>query len=171
MFPDVRRIEIADAVFLILPGAEELTGNFDATQLLVADYDGRSYSFQAQLEVRPGMITIVAVTLLGGTLFSLTYDGTDLRAEGLLDAQGLQAKYVLADVLLSYWNSEWVHDQLQGGILEVSAVDNTRTVSRDDDTLIVVSYDATDPWSGTAQFNHVERGYMLDIRTVEFVRN
>ena len=166
---DIRRIEIADAVFLVLPGAEELTESFDATQLLVAEYGDKSYSFQAQFESRPGMITIVAVTLLGGTLFSVTYDGTELKTEGFLDAQGLEAKYVLADVLLSFWDSAWLREQLQGAILEVSELDNTRRVSRGNETVIVVSYDSNDPWSGRIQFRNLERGYSLDIRTVSFL--
>jgi len=167
--PDLRHIEIADAVFLELPDSDELTESFDATQLLVAEYGMQTYSFQAQIESRPGMITIVAVTLLGGTLFSITYDGVDLKTEGVLDAQHLEAKYVLADVLLSFWEPAWVRDHLQGAILEVSESENSRKVFRGGETVVDISYDTSDPWSGRAQLSNLERGYSLDIRTVEYL--
>ena len=167
--PDVRRIELANAVFLELPDSGELTESFDATQLLVAEYGMESYSFQAQIESRPGMITIVGLTLLGGALFSITYDGVSLRTEGVLDAQRLDARYVLGDVLLSFWDSAWVREHLQGAILEVSAIENSRTISRGGETVVEVSYDTTNRWSGRAQLSNLERGYSLDIRTIEYL--
>ena len=39
---NVERVEIAKAVYLMLPRAEEITRSFDATQLLVADYEEHS---------------------------------------------------------------------------------------------------------------------------------
>lgn len=165
---DVRRIEIANTVFLTLPEAEELTGSFDATQLLVAVYDERSYSFEVQLELRPGIITIAAVNLWGGTLFSITYDGIALRTQGLIDLQSVNSEYLLADVLLTFWDPKWVSARLQGAVLEVSQTGGSRTVFRQGEPVIEISYEAADPWAGRTHFTHVERGYVLDIRTVSF---
>ncbi len=164
---DVERIEIASAVFLTLPRAEDLTESFNATQVIDVVYDERSYSFQVQFELRPGRITIAAVNLWGGTLFSVTYDGIALRAQSLIDTEGVNAEYLLADVLLTFWDSEWVSARLQGAVLKVSQIDGSRTISRRGEPVIEISYETTDPWVGRTRFTHVERGYFLDIRTVE----
>jgi hypothetical protein len=168
---NVERVEIATAVYLTLPRPEEITQSFDATQLLVADYEERSYSFQAQLEVRPGKITIVAITMWGSTLFSISYDGSTLRTQGMVDQHGVNAEYLLADVLLTIWDPKWVSSRLQGAALVVSESRDSRTVSRDGEPVIEISYETPDARIGRAQFKHVERGYVLDIRTVEFTES
>lgn len=165
---NVERVEIAKAVYLMLPRAEEITRSFDATQLLVADYEEHSLSFQAQLEVRPGKITIAAIPLWGGTLFSVTYDGSVLRTQGMIDTHGINAEYLLADVLLMTWDPEWVNARLQGGVLKVSKSNDSRTVTRDGEPVIEISYEMPDAWTGRTHFKHIERGYVLDIRTAEF---
>ena len=167
----VERVEIAKAVYLTLPKAEEITRSFDATQLLVADYEDQSLSFQAQLEVRPGKITIVAITMWGGTLFSITYDGSTLRTEGMVDRHGVNAEYLLADVLLTTWEPEWLNTRLQGAALEVSGSHDSRIVSRDGEPLIEISYESPDAKIGRSRFKHLERGYQLDIRTAEFTES
>ena len=168
---NVERVEIAKAVYLTLPKAEEITRSFDATQLLMADYEDQSLSFQAQLEVRPGKITIVAITMWGGTLFSITYDGSTLRTEGMVDRHGVNAEYLLADVLLTTWEPEWLNARLQGAALEVSGSHDSRIVSRDGEPLIEISYESPDAKTGRSRFKHLERGYQLDIRTAEFTES
>lgn len=168
---NVERVEIAKAVYLMLPRAEEITRSFDATQLLVADYEEHSLSFQAQLEVRPGKITIVAITMWGGTLFSISYDGATLRAHGMVDRHGVNAEYLLADVLLATWDAEWVSARLRGAALEVSESRDSRIVSRDGEPLIEISYETPDAKTGRMRFKHLERGYQLDIRTAEFTES
>lgn len=164
---DVERVEIASTVFFTLPEVEDITESFDATQLLVAEYDESTYSFQVQLEFRPELITIAAVTLWGSTLFSITYDGAALRTQGLLNARGLNAEYLLADVLLAFWDPDWLSERLEGGVLEVSQDTGSRTISRGGAAVIEISYETADPWAGRTHFTHVERGYILDIHTVE----
>ena len=168
MHSTVERVEIASAVYLTLPKPEEITQSFDATQLLVANYDEQSYSFQAQLEVRPGKITIVGIAMWGGTLFSITYDGSILRTEGMVDQQGVNPEYLLADVLLMTWDPDWLRPRLQGATLEISEGNDSRTVSRDGEPVIEISYETPAARTGRTQFKHVERGYVLDIRTAEF---
>lgn len=165
---NVERVEIAKNVYLSLPKAEEITRSFDATQLLVADYEEQSYSFQAQLEVRPGNITIAAITMWGGTLFSITYDGSTLRAQGMINEHGVNAEYMLADILLMTWEPEWVNARLQGAVLDISRSSDSRTVCRDGEPVIEISYDMPDGRTGRTHFKHLERGYVLDIRTAEF---
>jgi len=163
---EVQRIDIANEVFLVLPRADELTESFDATQVISAEYEDENRSFEAHLEARPGRITIVGLNTIGMVLFSITYDGTELLASGVAEAQVINARYVLADVLMSHWDAEWLIPRLEGATLEVA--ESSRTVRRNGDIVIEIGYDSGSSWSGNARLVHHERGYSLRIENVEF---
>lgn len=161
-------IGIAQGVNLFLPRASELTESFNATQAITAEYEDRSYSFEAHIEARPGKLTIVALGPLGAALFSITYDGTELVASGSPQAQRINAEYVLADVLLAHWDIDWLNLRIEGATVATSRAGDERFVTQQDNLLIGISYESADPWGGTAQLTHLERHYTLRIRTAEF---
>ena len=167
---NLRRIDIANGVILELPSGSGITQSFDATQSIAADYEDAHHAFEAHLEVRPGKITIVALNALGGALFSIAYDGVELQASGVVDAQVSNARYVLADVLLTHWEPDWINRHLDGAVLEVAGDGTTRTVSRGAEPVIRIEHESTDPWQGRANFAHLERKYSLRINTVEMIR-
>jgi len=146
---EIHRIDIAKDVYLVLPGAGELTASFDATQVITADHGDKSHSFEAHLEARPGKITIVAVSAIGTVLFSITYD-------------------VLADVLLSYWEAQWLARHIDGAVLDISPDGAVRTVLSQGEVIIRITHETPELWKGKANFSNLERGYALHINTVEF---
>jgi hypothetical protein len=163
---ELQRIDIASEVFLVLPRASELTESFDATQVISAAYADESHTFEAYVEARPGKLTIVGINTIGMVLFSITYDGTEMIASGVAEAQVVNARYMLADVLMSHWDAEWLIPRLEGATLGVN--ESSRTVRRNGDVIIEISYDSGSSWSGNARFVHHERGYSLRIENVEF---
>lgn len=164
--PDVDRVEIAEAVYLSLPKADSITYSVDATQILVADYGERSHTFEVQLEIRPGRITIASVNMWGGTLFSVMYDGSSVHTQRAFDEAGFDPKYLLADFLLTRWDADWLSEHLQGADLNENANGMGRILSRDGEPVIEISYDTADRWAGRTRFTHLERAYVLDIQTV-----
>jgi len=167
---DRQRIAIADEAWLVLPRPGDLTESFDAVQVINAEYEDRSYSFEAHVRARPGEISIVALGALGGPLFSIGYDGMELVAEGSQEAQLVSAEYVLADVLLTHWDVDWLNGRLEGAAIELSQDGMERFVTRDGQLVVGIAFDSTDPWGGTATLTHLERGYVLEIRTARFNR-
>jgi hypothetical protein len=163
------RISIATDVYLVLPSAGDLTESFDATQAIVADYEEDSYSFEAHIEARPGRITIVGLGALGGALFSISYDGAELVAAGSKEAQLVNAEYVLADVLLTHWNVDWLERRILGASISGSAQTGRRVVARDGEVVIRITYESGNSWGGAAQLTNLERQYVLQITTVEHV--
>ena len=166
--PEFKSVEIAQAVFLQLPESQEINKRIDATQLLVADYGDRSFAFEAQLEIRPGSIKIASVNMWGGTLFSIDFDGKELRTRGSSTGQGPDAQYLLADMLLTYWDAPWIRKRVDGAKLEDTPDGLSRTILRDGEPVIEISYEAADRWTGKTQFTHIERQYVLNIQTVSF---
>ena len=166
--PELESVEIARTVSLQLPESQEINKSIDATQLLVADYGDRNFAFEAQLEIRPGSIKIASVNMWGGTLFSIDFDGKQLRTRSSSTGQGPEAQYLLADVLLTYWDAQWLRKRLYGAELEDTADGLSRTIFRDGVPVIEISFEAADRWTGKTQFTHIEREYVLNIQTVSF---
>lgn len=161
-------IAIATGVFLELPSAAELTESFDAVQAIVGEYEDGSYSFAAHIEARPGSITIVGIGALGGPLFSIRYDGKEMVATGAQQAQVINAEYVLADVILTHWDLDWIAANLRGASIAAAGYGKQRYITRDGDLIIGITYDTSDPWGGVAQLTNIERQYSLQITTAEF---
>ncbi len=172
---DVRDVappaQIAAGITYTLPAASGLQSQLDASQRLRVAYDQIGQQLRAEVELRPGRIMLVALNDFGLVLFSASYDGSRLeasRAPGV-PAQ-LQPELVLADFLLTYQPADEVAMALSGATLEVSVDGRQRTVRRDDDSVIVIDYTSNDPWEGAIRFTHVERGYVLEIETLEITR-
>jgi hypothetical protein len=161
-------IGIATGVYLELPSTAELAESFDAVQAIVGEYEEGSYSFAAHIEARPGTITIVGIGALGGPLFTISYDGNELVAIGAQDAQIVNAEYVLADVLLTHWDVDWIDEHLQGASISTAGHARERYITRDGDLIIGITYDTSDPWGGVAQLTNIERQYSLQITTAEY---
>jgi Protein of unknown function (DUF3261) len=163
---EVQRIDIGKDVFLLLPGPDELRESFDATQVIVATYGNEKRTFEAHLEMRPGRITIVGVNTIGMVLFSISYDGVRLVSSGAAETQKVNARYVLADVLLTHWDPVWLNARLAGArVVDFGA---GRSVLRNGEPLIDIVIDGGAPWHGATRLIHHERGYTLDIDTVQY---
>lgn len=165
---DARRIDIAEGAFLELPHADEITGSFDATQVIVASYGDENHSFEAHVQVDPGKITIVGLNSVGVLLFSISYDGRTLKTSGVPATQAIDAKYVLADILLTHWDPEWLNAHLDGAELRVRS--KGRTIMRGSEPVIEIDSDTGEPWRGIVTLRHLERGYKLRIENLELIR-
>ncbi len=163
---DHERIAIATDAYLVMPGPGDLTGSFNAAQAIVAEYEDDTYSFEAYIEARPGSITIIGLNAIGTSIFSIRYDGREMIAAGTSETRTVNAEYVLADVLLTHWDIDWLNARLSGASISVAG--NERVVTTAGEPAIRIEFSTTDPWGGTATLTHLERKYVLTITTAEF---
>jgi len=168
----VDRVEIADSVTLKLPSAESLVDSLDATQIVTGTYGERRYNMQVQLEWRPGSIVLAALNVWGTALFTISYDGRRLATEGSRTiTEALQPQYVLADILLTFSSDAELRAELAGDGLDLEDATGRRILSRNGKPIIVIHYGGRNPWDGAVHFEHLERGYELDIETVTVERS
>jgi hypothetical protein len=161
-------VQIAHRASLQLPAGAELTAQLDAVQLLVVEHGGERQLLQAYIELRPGRVVLVILDRIGVFLHSIEYDGSELvvrRGTQVPDAwpDGM----ALADFLLAFQPLEAVAGSLRGATIEQSADRRLRRVRRGSRTVIEIRYAQPDPWSGPVQYLHLERGYRMEIETVE----
>jgi hypothetical protein len=168
----IDRVEIADSVTLKLPSAESLVDSLDATQIVTGTYGERRYNMQVQLERRPGSIVLAALNVWGTALFTISYDGRRLATEGSRTiTEALQPQYVLADILLTFSSDAELRAELAGDGLDLQDESGRRTLSRNGKAIIVIHYGGRSPWEGAVHFEHLERGYQLEIETVALERS
>ncbi len=76
----------------------------------------------------------------------------------------------MADFLVTYWGKSKLDEQLVGAGYEVVEGTNRRTISMAGEPIIVIEYESPSRWEGAVKYTHIQRGYTLDIETVEFLR-
>ena len=162
------QIAIATDAYLVMPEQSDLTGSFNAAQAIVAQYEDDTYSFEAYIEARPGSIAIIGLNAIGTSVFSIRYDRREMVAAGTSETRAVNAEYVLADVLLTHWDIDWLNERLSGASIDVDG--NDRVIRRDGEPIIRIEFSTSDPWGGTATLTHLERNYVLTITTAEFTR-
>lgn len=164
-------VEVADSVLLSLPAAEELNESLAATQVLTGTYDSKTYTMQVELEWRPGSIGLAALNSFGALLFSMSYDGDVLETRGSPTLmQGLRPEYVLADILMAFWERSMLEMHLNGAAASVRDTGRSRAIDRDGTPIITIDYESESRWDGRVHFVHMERGYELLIQTVSIER-
>ena len=75
-------------------------------------------------------------------------------------------EYVLRDILMAYGSGELVRGALQGGIITENTP-NTRGLTVGEQQVMVVTYTHADPWQGRVNLDNIQRGYSLQITTLQ----
>lgn len=165
----VAQVDVAEGAVLVLPTAAQLQDSFNVTQLLNGSFDGHSYTMQAELEWRPGSIAMAALGVWGTAVFSVAYDGSRLEIKGnRLLLQGLQPQYVLADILLAYWDYSKLRVNLRGDGITVVEDARGRSIQRNGVPIITIEYENESRWQGAVHYENIERGYELQIETLGY---
>lgn len=127
---------------------------------------GERQGFDALLEADASAVRVAALAL-GQRVASLSWDGTTFDAQVASQVPpAITAPRILTDVQLAWWPAAAVEAGLPPDFaLEVSAAG--RTLRRGGATVAIVTYEGTAPAWRRVTLQHVERGYTLEIDSVE----
>ncbi len=123
-------------------------------------------SFDALFEADASAVRVAAVAL-GQRVATLSWDGATFDAQVSAHVpEVITAARILTDVQLVWWPAEAVQAGLPPGYaLEVA--DGRRTLRRDGSTIARVTYEGSAPVWRRVTLEHLERGYTLEIDSVE----
>lgn len=86
-----------------LPPAS-LGHSLSLSQVVSGDYQDNSYTIRYEVEVTPLRVAIVGLSSLGVTLFTLVHEDGELITQTFAkEVEGLDPRYVLFDLYLTYW--------------------------------------------------------------------
>lgn len=148
-----------------------LVGFSSITQKVVAEYQGRSVVMINQVEINDGIITLVGLGHLGGSLFNLQLAEASFDYEvSPLMPKLFHPGYLLRDWQISFWPEHSVRAGLNDGYT-LRVTDTERSVVHGDETVQQVSYASADPWQGLVTYKNLKRGYTLTFETLSYELN
>ncbi|MES2626116.1 MAG: DUF3261 domain-containing protein [Pseudomonadota bacterium] len=171
------QVRVADAIALDLMPPASFGQSLVLTQLALIEFGEEQYELLFYTEISPTKITIVGTLPNGTRLFSIVYDGLVIQSDGseqLLSR--ITPEYFLADLQLTQWPLEAVANSLaltntcfMTGSCEITeSTDHLqRNISRNGNAVISIQYDSVPHYQNSTSYEHHERGYHLNVETLE----
>lgn len=140
-------------------------GEHAVSQVVRAAVGSREMTLSCVVSVKDGAMSVIGLNAVGVRLFTIDYDGKQMRVEKSFAApDAITPDRLIADLQLVYWPLPALQGALQGAGFKVSEpAPGTRRL-RDGDRLIAeVHFAQADAWAGRAWLVNFEFGYSLQI--------
>lgn len=141
--------------------------NLSLSQLVIGEFEDRTYRAQYEVEIVGDRLTIVGLSPLGITLFTLIQTGDSVTIDSRLkELLGFDPRYTLFDLYLSYWPPDVLARALKrnGLTLDVDTEKSSRTVrDAEGNTVASVTYPPDPKHGGTTVIAHVNPPYRLRV--------
>lgn len=140
----------------------------DLLQQIEVRRPGGRERFIAQLELRPGRLSMAALTPLGQRLFVLIDDGKTLNYQPFAAVKDrFEPAYILADLQLAHWPLATLQASLAKAKLSLTEHQGVRELRHGTTLLARVTQTAGAHWPAQIEISHPERQYTLTITTLE----
>ncbi len=151
-----------------LPALASLKTNLSASQVLQAHYaKGKTLSAEVHLELSASRFVIVAFGGWGGEVFSLEYNGKQLKTSHLpMPHAKLAINNMLRDFMFTYAPVRTVRTMLAGTGVKLSVTKKKRTFMAHGQPYMRIRYSHAEPWRGTIHLRNYVQHYRLSIKTV-----
>jgi hypothetical protein len=140
------------------------------SQLVIGEFEDRTYRAQYEVEIVDDRLTIVGLSPLGITLFTLIQTGDIVTIDSSLkELSGFDPRYTLFDLYLSYWPPDVLARALKrnGLTLDVDTEKYSRTVrDAEGNTVATVNYPRDRKYGGTTVIVHVNPPYRLRVSSL-----
>ena len=165
-----RIVRISPDLTLTLPRPGDLSQSLEASQLVTARYGAQSFAFEGHISATPERFLMIGLDSLGRRTMTITWTESAITYEAAswLPAQ-LRPENILADMVLLYWPELSVRSALapSGGAVTVSP--GRRIISRNDQPVVVIEYEAGDDgssWSGRLRYRNLAFNYEMDVQSI-----
>ncbi len=146
------------------------------TQFIEFEYESKSRELLVQSEITTDKMTVVGLTTGGTRLFTVTYDGKEINADGYSEVtKNIRPEYMLSDIQLSLWPISAVSRQFEnasscfinGSCLFVETDDQLqRTLTVNGEEIISIGYQMTPHFQSKIDFNNKLRDYQFTITLI-----
>lgn len=165
------KVELLPGQFISLPTLGQLHFTGTATQVVAANYTlsglSKSSNFEMIIESTPQKLTLLALSPLGNTLFSLIYDGHSIQNSHLPIPHGdIGVQHALSDFLLAYAPADVVPTMLAQTDLSLQTSPKKRLIVENKKTIMQINYMSTDPWQGKVVIHNIPLNYIITVQTV-----
>lgn len=168
--PELRdtQARLAPNVVFILPSPTALNQTATISQSIVARFKDQSFSFEAQIQISPGTLDLVALDGFGRRGLTVTWTEGGLVAEAApWLPKFIRPADILADIALVYWPQEALQPALGAAGASLREAQGARVVSAGGRDLVVVDYGAGTGWNRSATLRNLVFGYEIEIQSAE----
>ena len=152
--------------FLSLTPAS-LGRSLSLSQRVIGEYDNRRYEMRFEVEITPARLTIVGLSLVGVTLFTLVQDqGKDAVITQIGNRIAMDPRHMLFDLYLTYWPSEILQTALLPHSMrleEIRATSVRRVRGSDGMVIAEIAFPDKNQKSGEIVIQHFDIPYRLRI--------
>ena len=162
-----KQVPLGAAVFLKIPPPACFKSSRQLRQRIEVTYLKEKKSLEALLRITDRRVQLIGLNSLGIEVFSLDYDGVDLKIEQLRPfAESFDPAFILADLSLAYAQSKCLAQHLSGpfAIAETSRFREIKEAGR---PLIEIRYQNQDRLSGGLELKNLLRAYSYKIIFLE----
>ncbi len=170
------RVQIVPGQWIQLPTPEALGLHSDATQILTGNYrihhKPENYTSEVHVEASSRKLVLVALSGLGGELFSLVYDGRKITSSSLpMPNAAMGIKHTLTDFIVTYAPDTVLRAILRNTAIKLHITARTRLLTYRNQPIIRITYQYQNPWRGTIRYQNLRLHYTLTIVTVSYKNN
>jgi hypothetical protein len=157
---------IAPNIRLRIPTPQALNQTAMITQSVVAHYRDATYSFEANIDLTPDSLQLIAIDGMGRRALTISWTGDNLRYQPApwLPAS-LRLSNILADMTITYWPDSALRAALAAAT--ISTTSQRRTVSANGTDIVIVEYGSGTGWNRSAHFRNLAFGYSLEIQSAQ----
>lgn len=145
------------------------------SQLVIGEYQNRTYRMRYEVEITPRRLAIVGVSPLGVTLFTIVQEGGETQIETPTeDNFSFDPRYILFDIYLTYWPGKVLKAPLAS--LDMRFDDDAQASKRRlysvaGDRIAEITFPKENDKKGETIIQHFDRPYTLRIVTLRSGRN
>lgn len=165
------KVELVPGQTVSLPSLGQLHLRGTASQVVSANYHingiDKSTNSEIVIESSTQKLTLLALSPLGNTLFSVVYDGNTIKSAHLPVPHGdIGLQHALTDFLLAYAPADVVQMMLARTNLTLQTLPKQRIVLENQNKIIQIDYSSTDPWQGKVIIHNLLLHYTITVQTV-----
>jgi hypothetical protein len=169
------RVEVVKGQWIQLPTPAALAFNGQASQILTGIYHIKgkiqTYTSQVEIEKTPHKLVLVALSGLGGELFSLVYNGITLKSSSLpMPNAAMGIKHTLTDFIFTYAPKSLLQSILSHTDITLQATPLKRIFYLDSKPIIQITYQYKNPWHGHITYKNLTLHYTVRISTTSYKR-
>ena len=154
-------------IMVRLPSPAALNFNLSATQILTAYAMKKTYVTQVALEMTAQHIILVALGAWGGQLFSIDYNGKQIKSQSLPIQHGaIGVQQTLLDVILVYAPIPVLKNMLYGKHIQLIVKPSARIFTLHGHRMIEIQYQKNNPWLGKISVKNFAEHYVIHIKTI-----
>lgn len=134
------------------------------SQVVRGAVGSRETTLNCIVRIEGNEMTVLGLNAIGVRLFTIHFDGRNVRTEqALAMPEQLTADRLLADLQFVFWPAAALREPLAHAGWQMSDAAGTRRLRRDGRLVAEAHYAGDDPWTGRSWLVNLEYGYSLQI--------